>query len=124
MLAKSVSVHLHVGADPEHCCLSVTTEYAWQDSWAVTPRHHAGTGYRQQGSVAGGQNAFHLSPDRDGTNSGSTVMINFAQRKVLIAGMRYAGEMKKSMFSVLNFLLPEKDVLPCTALQMPAPTKT
>src|SRR2546421_3614072 len=54
---------------------------------------------------------------RHGANSGVVIAINFAKKLVLIAGTSYAGEMKKSIFTVLNYLLPLKGVMPmhCSA---------
>jgi len=56
-------------------------------------------------------------PARHGTNSEVVIAVNFARRLVLIGGTSYAGEMKKSIFTVLNYLLPLRGVLPmhCSA---------
>lgn len=54
---------------------------------------------------------YHADPAVHGTNSGAFVVVHFAQRMVLIGGTKYAGEVKKSIFSVLNYLLPKRGVL-------------
>ncbi|MDX1402006.1 MAG: phosphoenolpyruvate carboxykinase (ATP), partial [Kiloniellales bacterium] len=54
----------------------------------------------------------HADPTSDGTNSEAFVVVSFHRRIVLIGGTIYAGEIKKSIFSVMNYLLPERDVLP------------
>ncbi len=60
---------------------------------------------------------FQADPRRDGTKSETAVMLNLEQREILICGTRYAGEIKKSIFTVLNFLLPAKGIVPmhCSA---------
>lgn len=54
---------------------------------------------------------FNADTDDDGTRSGTYVAINLKRKLIIIGGTAYAGEIKKSIFSALNFLLPEKDVL-------------
>jgi len=60
---------------------------------------------------------FHAVPAIDGTNSETFIIVNFKKRMVLIGGTSYAGEIKKSIFSVMNYLMPFRDVLPmhCSA---------
>ena len=60
---------------------------------------------------------FKADPVRHGSNSETAIVVNFRSHEVLVAGSRYAGEIKKSIFSVLNHLLPEAGVLPmhCSA---------
>ncbi|UCF41196.1 MAG: phosphoenolpyruvate carboxykinase (ATP) [Gemmatimonadota bacterium] len=54
---------------------------------------------------------MQADPKRHGTRSGAFVVINFAERLVLIGGTRYAGELKKSMFTILNYLYPKQGIL-------------
>jgi len=54
---------------------------------------------------------FQADPDRDGTRSGLFIIINFAKRLILIGGTSYAGEIKKSIFTIMNYLMPLKNVM-------------
>jgi phosphoenolpyruvate carboxykinase (ATP) len=60
---------------------------------------------------------FEAVPERDGTATGAFILANFTRKIVLIGGTKYAGEMKKSIFGAMNFLVPNRGVLPmhCSA---------
>ena len=60
---------------------------------------------------------FYANPQKDGTRSKTCIALNFKKKAIIIAGTEYAGEVKKSIFSVLNYLLPDKRVFPmhCSA---------
>ena len=60
---------------------------------------------------------YQAEPDRHGTRSSTFIVLNIAERTILIGGTRYAGELKKAMFTVMNYLLPKQGVFPmhCSA---------
>ncbi len=69
---------------------------------------------------------FKCIPEVDGVNSEAAIMIDYEKKKVLIAGSQYAGEIKKSVFSVMNYEMPKLGVLPmhCSANMDPETRET
>ncbi|MCF0103806.1 MAG: phosphoenolpyruvate carboxykinase (ATP), partial [Eggerthellaceae bacterium] len=69
---------------------------------------------------------FKANPERDGVNSTTAVMIDYEQNMVIITGTGYSGEIKKSVFSIMNFLMPKENVLPmhCSANMDPVNKNT
>ncbi len=107
--------NLSVGADSRYSLpIKVITEYAWHAIFAhhmFIRSHEKESSEHPEWTILNAP-GFITDPTRDGVRSDACLMINFTERKVLMAGLRYAGEMKKAMFSVMNFLLPPKRVLP------------
>jgi len=109
------------GADPDYRMpIQVITELAWHNLFAKQLFLRANesdlTSERPGFTILCVPN-FRADPRTLGTRSEAAIIIDFEERLVLIAGTQYAGEMKKSIFTVLNFTLPCEGVLPmhCSA---------
>jgi len=116
---------LYAGANPRHrLAVRVITESAWHAHFArnmfILPRRFQRDDeiepFMPEFTVVHAP-SFKAVPERDGTRSEVFVLVHFAKRLVLIGGTHYGGEIKKSIFSVLNYLMPKQDVLPmhCSA---------
>ncbi|HTI13728.1 MAG TPA: phosphoenolpyruvate carboxykinase (ATP) [Dictyobacter sp.] len=109
------------GADPHYRIpVQVITELAWHNLF--TQQLFLRTSEDDQTTNHPGFTIlcvphFRPNPRVHGTRTDTAIIIDFKERLVLIAGTEYAGEMKKSIFTVLNFLLPAEGVLPmhCSA---------
>src|SRR5690606_13279002 len=102
------------GAAPQHQIrVRVVTELAWHNAFArnLLLRRQAEEGPFASWSLIYAP-GFQAVPERDGTRSEAFIGIDFSRRLVLIVGTRYAGELKKSVFTIMNGVLPERGVLP------------
>jgi len=103
------------GADKKYRLpVEVINEYAWHNLFArqlfITPDENELKEHESEFTVIAAPTCF-ADPKVDGTNSETFIVISFKKRVVLIGGTEYAGEIKKSIFSVMNYLLPQQNVL-------------
>lgn len=106
---------MYVVADPKYRLpVRIVSEYAWQALFAnnlfIRPSAAQRENFQPQFTVLDAAR-FDADPERDGTNSSTFILVNFAKKLVLIGGTWYAGEIKKSVFTLLNYLLPLQNVL-------------
>jgi phosphoenolpyruvate carboxykinase (ATP) len=115
-------LNCNVGADEEHRLpIRVITEFAWQSLFSrymfrpILDAEELAAHVPEFTVICAP--GFHSRPEMDGTRSEVFILIHFGRKEVIIGGSLYAGEIKKSIFTVMNFLLPEKGVLPmhCSA---------
>jgi phosphoenolpyruvate carboxykinase (ATP) len=112
---------LHAGADPAYRLpVRMISELAWHSLFVrnlfIVPSDEERRGHTPEFTVMCAP-SFQADPARHGSRSEVVIALNMAAREVIIAGTSYAGENKKSIFSVLNYVLPLRGVLPmhCSA---------
>src|SRR5437868_6504228 len=112
---------LYAGADPKYRLpIRVINEYAWHNLFVralfVRPSAEELKTHRAEFTIVAAPE-FQADPQRDGTRSEAFIVVSFSRKIILIGGTKYAGEMKKSIFGIMNFLLPQNNVFPmhCSA---------
>ena len=110
-----------VGADPEtRLPIRVINDHVWQNMFSsnlfIRPTNEELEKHEPEFTILC-INDFLADPEVDGTRTDVFILIDLTRKIVLIGGTEYAGEMKKSMFGVMNFLLPERNIFPmhCSA---------
>ncbi len=109
------------GSQPEHRVrVRVVNELAWHNQFIrtllVRPTAAELDGFVPEYTIID-LPSFRADPERHGTRSETVIAVDLEQKLILIGGTKYAGEMKKSVFGILNYLLPAKGVMPmhCSA---------
>lgn len=112
---------LYGGSQPTHRVqVRVVTEFAWHSMFIrtllVRPELAALADFLPEYTIID-LPSFAADPARHGTRSETVIAVNFTEKLILIGGTRYAGEMKKSVFGLLNYKLPVVGVMPmhCSA---------
>ena len=114
--SDSFSMDLSVGADPRYAMpLTVRTQHAYQALFAWTMFRDPLAQYSDDELLK----PFNIyaapdakaNPSEDGTNSETFIAINFSTREIVIGGTQYCGEIKKSVFTVMNYYLPQMDIM-------------
>ncbi|MFZ3576817.1 phosphoenolpyruvate carboxykinase (ATP) [Virgibacillus sp. DJP39] len=103
------------GADKNYRLpIQVINEYAWHNLFArqlfITPDEEELESHNPEFTVVSAP-TYKADPAVDGTNSETFILVSFKKRIILIGGTEYAGEIKKSIFSVMNYLLPQREIL-------------
>jgi phosphoenolpyruvate carboxykinase (ATP) len=118
---KLYGQHLFAAAAPSHRIgVNVITEYAWHSLFMcnllIRPNEKQLESFATDFTIIN-LPTFKADPKRHGCHSETVIACDFTNRIVLIGGTAYAGEMKKAVFTYLNFILPAKGVLPmhCSA---------
>ncbi len=101
------------GADPKYQLpVRIITELAWHSLFAhnMFVRQTKDEPFKPEFTVINVP-SFKADPEIDGTRSGTFILVDINQKLVLIGGTQYAGETKKSIFSIMNYLMPQRDVM-------------
>ena len=103
----------YAGADPKYQLpVRIINELAWHNLFAqnMFVRQTKDEKFEPQFTVINIP-SFKANPETDGTRSETFILVDFGQKLVLIGGTSYAGETKKSVFSLMNYLMPQRGVM-------------